>query len=338
MALNAVDLKWIGMYRKTYKQTGEERSILHAILSEAVTVICLLIVIIILFFMGILVIKSRNLLLERRTRVYLRQFQDYFTYIQSHMDSPERLKPPYWQLNRLEMRVLQQKLTEWIESLTGSHRKKMITLCEDTGLVKQNLQRLYSRFHWIRIDAAYHVGTMRSEEAVPRLLQLLQTKKLDPTHFIIARSIAKCARNLDDIRNMLMLLIKHRKSNHFLAVDIMKETELDCTPLLLECLRSTDKDLNKIALIGWSAPLTAEIADLVYRQIDSEDNEVRIQSVRLLFEYDAVLATALFESLMKTNDTEVCQNTEIIEMYASCRKQINEDEQADKKNRYVYAV
>ncbi|WP_409178323.1 hypothetical protein [Brevibacillus fortis] len=137
---------------------------------------------------------------------------------------------------------------------------------------------------------------------------------------------------------MLMLLVKHRKSNHYLAVDIMKESELDCTPLLLECLRSTDKDLIKIALIGWSAPLTAEIADLVYRQIDSEDKEVRIQSVRLLFQYDAVLAMALFESLMKTNDTEVCQDTEMIEMYASCRKQINEDEQVDKKNRYVYAV
>ncbi|MGF9907731.1 hypothetical protein [Brevibacillus porteri] len=236
------------------------------------------------------------------------------------------------------MRVLQQKLIEWIESLTGSHRKKIITLCEDTGLVKQNLHRLYSRFHWIRIDAAYHVGAMRSEEAVPRLLQLLQTKKLDPTHFIIARSIAKCARNLEDIRNMLMLLVKHRKSNHYLAVDIMKETELDCTPLLLECLRSTDKDLIKIALIGWSAPLTAEIADLVYRQIDSEDKEVRIQSVKMLFKYDAVLATALFESLMKTNDTEVCQDTEIVEMYASYRKRVNEDEQVDKKNRYVQAV
>ncbi|MCC8435683.1 hypothetical protein HP567_014155 [Brevibacillus sp. M2.1A] len=137
---------------------------------------------------------------------------------------------------------------------------------------------------------------------------------------------------------MLMLLVKHRKSNHYLAVDIMKETDLDCTPLLLECLRSTDKDLNKIALIGWSAPLTAEIADLVYRQIDSEDKEVRIQSMRLLFKYDAVLATALFESLMKTNDMEVCQNTEMIETYASYKKQINEDEQVDKKSRYVYAV
>ncbi|MGG1798459.1 hypothetical protein ABDI31_24510 [Brevibacillus formosus] len=137
---------------------------------------------------------------------------------------------------------------------------------------------------------------------------------------------------------MLMLLVKHRKSNHYLAVDIMKETELDCTPLLLECLRSTDKDLNKIALIGWSAPLTAEIADLVYRQIDSEDKEVRILSVRLLFKYDAALATAVFESLMKKNDTEVCQNTEMIEMYASYRKQINEDEQVDEKSRYVYAV
>ncbi|UIO44501.1 hypothetical protein LOY85_10245 [Brevibacillus brevis] len=137
---------------------------------------------------------------------------------------------------------------------------------------------------------------------------------------------------------MLMLLVKHRKSNHYLVVDIMKETELDCTPLLLECLRSTDKDLNKIALIGWSAPLTAEIADLVYRQIDSKDKEVRIQSVKLLFKYDAIFAAALFESFMKTNDTEVCQNTEMIEMYASYRKQIDEDEQVDKKSRYVYAV
>lgn len=328
--------------QKNLQKIGEERSILQANLSEAVTVICLLFVIIILFFLAILVIKSRNLWLERKTNVYAGQFQDYFTYIQSHMDSPERLNPPYWQLNRLELRVLQQKLIEWIESLTGSHQKKIIALCEDTGLVNQNIQRLYSRFHWIRIDAAYHVGAMRSGEAVPRLLQLLHTKKLDPTHFIIARSISKCARNLDDVRNMLFLLVKHRKSNCHLVVDIMKETELDCTPLLLDCLRSTDKDLIKIALIGWTAPLTAEIADLVYRQIDSRDREVRIQAVKLLFKYDPVLAAEVIESLMKANDTVVCQDAEIVEMYTvnqvRYKKRMNEEEQLNKKNRYVHAV
>ena len=159
------------------------------------------------------------------------------------MVPPVRLKPH-------ERRFIQQKLIEWIERFNGAHREKFMKLCEEMGLVRHELNRLRSPLQGVRIEAVYHLGAMRSIEAVPSLMKMLQAHKYDPAVFIIARSIAKCATQIEHLREMVLLLVRYRKNVCQLAADILQETELDYTPLLTEFLSDEDGDIVRIALTG----------------------------------------------------------------------------------------
>jgi len=250
--------------------------------SVAIGVIYVLTTVILLCFFCILAVKSRAVWVQKRTEKVLSRFQHYFAYVQSHLEDEERLKTPHVHLTRFERRVLQKKLIELIECVNGSHRQKLIALCTDLDLIKLDLHRLHSPFHWVRIDAAYNLGAMRCEQAVPRLLRLLDSKKYDPTMFVIARSIAKCSRDMEDLEKMLQLLVKHRKKFYQLVADVIQESEMDTTALLVKLLKEEDRDLIKIALTALPVYVAPTIAPLLYPLIDSDDNEIRMAAVKLL--------------------------------------------------------
>ena len=77
-----------------------------------------------------------------------------------------------------------------------------------------------------KLDAAYHLGCMRVQEAAPALLEFLNEHKLNSSLFIVARAIAKCARDEQDIQQMVRALLKHNKRFYDLIVDIIEEADL----------------------------------------------------------------------------------------------------------------
>lgn len=193
-------------------------------------------------------LKIRHLRIQRKTKEYLQKHQDYFMFLQAHLGDAEELPLPPGKLTELERRVIQQRVTEWIEQFKGDLQQKLIALCYNAGFVQQDLKLLDSLFYGRRIAAAYRLGGMRAAEAVPRLLTMLKDQKYSPLSIVIARSIAKSAEHEQQLRDMLVYLLRYGKPIHHLAADILMETRLDTSRLLLQLMKEDNPDLVKVAM------------------------------------------------------------------------------------------
>lgn len=112
---------------------------------------------------------------------------------------------------------------------------------------------------------------------------MLERSKYNPSVFITARSIAKCADKLEHLREMVQLLVRYRESFHELVVDIIKESEMDCTPLMMEFLDKEDRDLVSIALVGLPSYVIPSLVPILYRLMESGNKEIRIKAGKLLY-------------------------------------------------------
>ncbi len=66
------------------------------------------------------------------------------------------------------------------------------------------------------MKAAFRLGGMRSERAVPHLMKAMMQEKDGPLLQVLARSVAKCANEAEQLHTMLQQLTRHRQS-HLLA-------------------------------------------------------------------------------------------------------------------------
>ncbi|MFS0556625.1 HEAT repeat domain-containing protein [Brevibacillus sp. 179-C9.3 HS] len=258
--------------------------------------------------LGLLVLfalKLRNISVEKQTMRCLEKYRDYFIYLQAHGEEEERLQVPYGEVTQKEKQIIQKKLFELMERVTGIHRDKLIRLCEDMGLVELDIQRLNGAWKWTRVDAAYNLGIMRSKLAVPGLLTLLQKNANDTSVFIIARSIAKCARNTDDLREMVVQVVRARKNVHQLVVDIISDSQVDTASLFAELLQESDGELVKVGLIGYAVHAQPGMEPVLRRLIQSTDKEVRIKAVKLMCRDVRYLNEQTVTDFMNHKDWEI---------------------------------
>lgn len=68
----------------------------------------------------LLLMKARNNRLAKHQEIFLEKHQPYFVYLQRHMLDPDPFQPPKGPLRTLEMRVIQDKLMEWMDKFSGS--------------------------------------------------------------------------------------------------------------------------------------------------------------------------------------------------------------------------
>ncbi|MGG1660089.1 HEAT repeat domain-containing protein [Brevibacillus sp. NRS-1366] len=264
--------------------------------------LCALMVIGLLVLFGL---KLRNLTADKNARLCQEKYRDYFVYLQAHGEEEERLKVPYGEVTQSEKQIIQKKLFELMELFTGVHRQKLIWLCEDLGLVELDRKRLNGWWKWTKVDAAYNLGMMRSKQALPDLLRLLAKSKYDPSIFIIARSIARCADDIGDLRELVLLLVKYKKNFHELLVDILSDSQVDTAPLFASCLREKDTDLVKIGLIGFLANANPSIEPALYKLSESEDKDIRIKAVKLLCLDVRYLTDQKVKEFMNHKDWEI---------------------------------
>ncbi|MCJ8011251.1 HEAT repeat domain-containing protein [Paenibacillus sp. KQZ6P-2] len=275
----------------------------HLIVAYIFIFICLGLIglgIILLFLMKISQNKEQQL-----REMYEQKHHDYFVYIQTHLEDEKALRLPPGKLKPLERRVIQDKYMEWIEQFKGEYRAKMIQLCRDAGLVEEDLKALKSFRYGRRLGAAYRLGGMRAGEAVPALLQMLQKGKYNSLLIIIARSIAKSAQRPEDVIEMLRTLLSHGKPIHHLAADIMLETGLDTSGLLMKLLDDQDPALVKVGLVAMWGQAVPEVMPVLGRLVGSEEKDVRAEAVKLYLSSNPTLKDETIVQLMSDRNWEV---------------------------------
>ncbi|MCM3341862.1 HEAT repeat domain-containing protein [Paenibacillus sp. MER TA 81-3] len=230
----------------------------------------------------LLMMKARSIILERKRAALLEKHQPYFVYLQRHIVDPDPFQPPKGPLSPLETRVIQDKLMEWIEKFRGAQRQKLTALCEDMDLVQLDRKQLSSMFYAKQMKAAYRLGGMRSAQAVEPLIELMKQEKDGPLLHVLARSVAKCAEHLDQLYVMLQQLTRHRKGNYLNAAEVLEETSLDVTPLLLQCMEDRDHNLVKTALLALRGQTGVTLTPALLRLADSDDKEIRSLAVKML--------------------------------------------------------
>lgn len=250
-------------------------------------------------------VKWRNIKKEKAIKRFSDKYGDYLAYIQANMESEERLRVPSGKLKRTEYAVLQERLDDMIESITGSDRQKLVQLCVDLGLVSYHLKRLNSGAYRKKLDAAYHLGCMRVQEAVPALLSFLRQHPFDSSLFVIARAIAKCAKEKREIKEMVQILLQHQRNFHPLLVDIIKESALDHSALFSEFIKAKNADLVKLGLIGLKDYNEPTAASAVYQWINAADEEIQVNAVDVYLKSSHLLPRNIVDRLMNHQNPEI---------------------------------
>ncbi|RXZ82079.1 hypothetical protein EBB07_12165 [Paenibacillaceae bacterium] len=247
----------------------------------AIKILYVLIVLNIVFAVVVYAMKIKKLNRTKIERRFEGKIKDYFTYVLVNAEGKEPLNAPPFSMTKVEQEVMQERLNDMIENFTGTPREKCMALCKRLGLVQYHLDRLKKGSHAVKIDAAYHLGCMRVQEAVPALLKLLQTHKLNSYLFVIARSIAKCARDEQDVKDMVQILLRHNKGFYDLLVDIIKEADINHGALFAKFIKRENNAFIQIGLGGLKDYTEPTVASAVYRLIDSTDSTIQYKAVEI---------------------------------------------------------
>lgn len=247
---------------------------MYSNLDIAITFLYILLLLNVLFAALVYGVKLRRLARARAQQRFEERARDYRSYILVHMEGEEPLLAPPFTMNRAEQEAMQAWLNDMIEGLSGIPRERCIELCRRMGRADHYLDRLRTGSYGARLDAAYHLGCMRVQEAVPPLLQLLRSHPRNSAFFVIARAIAKCARSKQDIHEMVQIALKHNKGFYELLVDMVKEADIDHGALFAEYIQREDKALIQIGLCGLKAASEPRAASAVYRLLDSSDSAI----------------------------------------------------------------
>lgn len=267
--------------------------------------ICVLAAVIVIGLAALYALKLKDIRRRKQADAYLAKHGDWFTYVLANAGGEEKLYPPPGPLKEEECRVIQDRLVGWIEQFRGEQQLRLIALCEEMGLVERQLKRLNSPFEWVKLDAAYYLGCMRSHQAVPGMMKLLGSMRFSPMVFIVGRAIAKCARHTDELRDMVHLLLGHKKEAHPLIADILAESELDFSAMLETFLRGGDADRVRLALAAMKKHSLAGSGDKLFKLTEADQADIRQAAAALLLKDSAFVTEARARKLLANSDGEV---------------------------------
>jgi hypothetical protein len=257
-------------------------------------------------FAALFLLRARRGDEAERTRQSLEKYQDYFAYLSANIDGAEPLLPPPGQLSPIELKAIQSKLLEWIETIGGEYRGRLTELCNEMGLVEQERKRLRSPKHGLRMEAAYRLGIMRAQQCTDELLQLLEQEGVESTAFVVGRAAAKCAGTLEELRRLLLLLLQNHPDAQQLIADIIASSSLDPAPLYIELLRMEDREAPVcVALIGLTGRNDPDAFGPLNRLLESECKEIRIKAAKALLQYSHMLPMERLGDLIRHSDWEI---------------------------------
>jgi hypothetical protein len=254
---------------------------------------------------GLIVLKLRNLQVERQSLRYALKHQEYFDYVAANLDEDQPLNRPFGTLRPLERKIIRDKLFAWMRQIRGVQRARLAELCRHLGFETEQIKRLHSRFRSVQVDAAYNLGVMRSKEACPLLLELQQDESFGAPLFIITRAIARSARDSNDIRQMVQLIIEHRKDCYELVADILQDVNLDYRALLMEWLQSEEEDYVKIGLLCLNGQTSLKVDEYLVKLFQSKQREIRIQAVKVWLKQSASPTPAVIIDFLAHSDWEI---------------------------------
>ncbi|OXM82836.1 HEAT repeat domain-containing protein [Paenibacillus rigui] len=251
-------------------------------------------------------LRFRNQRTAEQMKQSLAKHQDYFTYLSIQMDDHDALQPPPGPLTGMELRAVQSKLLEWIETIHGRHRDKLTALCRDIGLVEAERKRLSSPWHWVRVEAAHLLGVMRAAECTETLLALLERETAESTAFVIGRAAAKCAQKPEELHKLIALLAKQHPQARQLIADIISSSSVDAVPVYHEMLDTeSDETLLLLALTGLSGSNRPSSVTSLERLISSDAKEVRVRAAKLLLNDPHLLLPGRVSELLAHPDWEI---------------------------------
>jgi HEAT repeat protein len=178
-------------------------------------------------------------------------------------------------------------------------------LCVALGFVSYHMNRLENGSYRTKLDAAYHLGCMRVKEAVPGLLDILRKHKLDSSLFVVARAIAKCARHERDVKEMVHILLQHRKGFYDLIVDMMEEAPINQTELFTQFIQDRNPDFIRIGLIGLKEYTDPKAASTVYRLLNSHHEEIQKKAAEVYLNGAHFLPKNVASKLLEHKDADI---------------------------------
>lgn len=195
----------------------------------------------------ILTAKGIRSIRQREWKQAERKLEPYFTKLKEQISHDEPLAMPDKQVNRVEWRVIQDRLMEWITRIGGDSQVRLTELCEQFGFVERDLRELRKTRGLKQSAAAYRLGMMKSPRAAEPLLRILEERPFQSSIFIYARALAMCARSADDLERMVKALVRHQRPVQSMLAAILEEADEHVPELIKRLQQSRDPMLRSVA-------------------------------------------------------------------------------------------
>lgn len=262
--------------------------------------------IIVTAYLIILAVRLNNLRTHKRRDIFLSRYAPYLLYIKLFLGHQEDLLPPQHKLTKQDLLFLQQELAALMLNMKGRCFEQLQALLRQLGLVQMNQQQLASLFPHVRLKSAYYLGIMRVQEAVPQLLSLLrQYRTNQPMIFVVARAAARATQNKEQLHTVVQHMLSLNKKNYQIILDIITDAQVNYQELLVDYLTSDNQELVKLALIGLWEQANPQMLANAAKLIGSEEKELRIKAVKLLFRYNNTFIVGKIPQLLQDQEWEI---------------------------------
>lgn len=279
--------------------------------SSAVTALIIAILailgVVILFFAGLIVLRLTGSYRERKIAKKKEQLKplvyDMLTEDRSFTDVAGTLRSV---VPRRDYHVLEQVLLESCRFLKGGEREALTRVFDELGFAEEDMESLGRPGMVKQAEAAYHLGTMRSERAVPALTRALETSTHPEVVFSCLNALSKIG-----TKEALEAVVSHMASSPELetlrVAEVLLERKQEFAGYLERWLERGEPDTSRLVLLVniVGAMKDAHAVPLLKRFLEHDDPRVRARAAFALGTIGDYTAGGVLLAAMEDSDAEV---------------------------------
>lgn len=235
--------------------------------------IILLAILDIILFSFLLVRKIINKILdgvkEKRADLFTREIDKYI--------SDDREKRVFKRLTTFDLKILEGVIFDYIKYLKGNSKLRIVKIAKNSGIVDKNIKRLKSGPWWIRANGANKLGVMEIKEAIPLLIQNLNSNNYE-LMFESAEALIRIS-GTSHLKNIIYSLCNNSRSLEKRILDLIDGIEEDIYESMKDLIENGEDNHKVIGLKALGYRKDYRVIPFIVDLINHKNKEVRIATL-----------------------------------------------------------
>ncbi|MGF7058964.1 HEAT repeat domain-containing protein [Brassicibacter mesophilus] len=181
-------------------------------------------------------------------------------------------------LSRFEMNLMEEIIFEYLTYSKGDMKQAIIEVAYESGIVEKQMHEIKKRNWWSQATAAHRLGILKYENAVPILLEKLESKNKE-IQFKSGEAIIRIT-GAQHLEYVIKCLTNNEQKNYKRILDMIDGINQDIYSVLQ---KKIDGDCKEYIIIGLEALAKRKdyrIVPYIKKYLSNEDKEIRIAALK----------------------------------------------------------